>query len=304
MKQCNNITVHRSVLLQEVITYLDIKKGDTVLDGTVGGAGHSKAVCALLGSRGMLVGIDQDEEALARAKKCLARCGARVVLIRENFRNLDRVLEGLHLRKADKILLDVGFSSFQIEESGRGFSFQKDEPLLMSLKNPLAPEDLTAQEIVNNWEEEHIADIIYGYGQERFSRRIAKGIVAARSQGPIATSRQLADIVSASVPAGYRKGRIHPATKTFQALRIAINDELGALAEGLEKGIAALSKKGRMAVISFHSLEDRIVKGAFKEKQKEGVVSILTKKPVVPTREEIAENKRARSAKLRVIEKI
>jgi len=304
MKQCNNITVHRSVLLQEVITYLDIKKGDTVLDGTVGGAGHSKAVCALLGSRGMLVGIDQDEEALARAKKCLARCGARVVLIRENFRNLDRVLEGLHLRKADKILLDVGFSSFQIEESGRGFSFQKDEPLLMSLKNPLAPEDLTAQEIVNNWEEEHIADIIYGYGQERFSRRIAKGIVAARSQGPIATSRQLADIVSASVPAGYRKGRIHPATKTFQALRIAVNDELGALAEGLEKGIAALSKKGRMAVISFHSLEDRIVKGAFKEKQKEGVVSILTKKPVVPTREEIAENKRARSAKLRVIEKI
>lgn len=296
--------MHQSVLLHEVITYLDIKKGDAVLDGTINGGGHSKAMCELIGSKGKLIGIDQDKEALARATKALSQCNAPHFLIQENFRNLDRVLLSTGMKTVDKILLDLGFSSFQIETSGRGFSFQKDEPLLMTLKASPQPEDLTAEEIVNTWEEEHIADIIYGFGEERFSRRIAKGIVSAREKKRITTTGELARIIIESVPERLRSGKIHPATKTFQALRITVNDELGALTEGLEKGIRALSPGGRMAVISFHSLEDRIVKNTFRQKQKEGIVSILTKKPLVPSREEIGENKRARSAKLRVIEKL
>ncbi|MCR4306836.1 MAG: 16S rRNA (cytosine(1402)-N(4))-methyltransferase RsmH [Candidatus Yonathbacteria bacterium] len=296
--------MHQSVLLQEVITYLDMKSGDAVLDGTVNGGGHSKAICSHLGKEGRLIGIDQDKDALERATKALSQCNAPHFLIQENFRNLDLVLQGIGMKTVDKILLDLGFSSFQIETSGRGFSFQKDEPLLMTLKVSPKPEDLTAEEIVNTWEEEHIADIIYGFGEERFSRRIAKGIVEARAKKHITTTGELSQIIMESVPARYRSGKIHPATKTFQALRITVNDELGALTEGLEKGIRALSPGGRMAVISFHSLEDRIVKNIFRQKQKEGIVSILTKKPLVPSREEIKENKRARSAKLRVIEKL
>ncbi len=296
--------MHQSVLLHEVITHLDIKKGDAVLDGTVNGGGHSKAFCAHLGKEGRLIGIDQDKDALERATKALSACAAPHSLIQENFRNLDLVLQNLGMKTVDKILLDLGFSSFQIETSGRGFSFQKDEPLLMTLKASPKPEDLTAEEIVNTWEEEHIADIIYGFGEERFSRRIAKGIVEARAKKHITTTGELSQIITESVPARYRSGKIHPATKTFQALRITVNDELGALTEGLEKGIRALSHGGRMAVISFHSLEDRIVKNMFRQKQKEGIVSILTKKPITPSKEETLGNKRARSAKLRVIEKL
>jgi 16S rRNA (cytosine1402-N4)-methyltransferase len=198
-----------------------------------------------------------------------------------------------------------------LENSGRGFSFVKDEPLLMQMKNfankstkeDPSPE-ITAQDVVNEWEETSLADIIYGYGQERYARRIARGIVEARKSKRIATTKELVEIILKSVPAVYRRGKIHPATRTFQAIRIAVNDELGALSEGLEKSFAGLESGGRLAVISFHSLEDRIVKKFYKEKQDKEIGKIINKKVITASEEEIRSNPRSRSAKLRIIEKI
>ncbi|MEK7104808.1 MAG: 16S rRNA (cytosine(1402)-N(4))-methyltransferase RsmH, partial [Patescibacteria group bacterium] len=209
------------------------------------------------------------------------------------------------------IIFDLGLSSDQLENSGRGFSFMKDEPLLMTMKENPLPEDLTAIDIVNTWGEKSLADIIYGYGEEKFSRRIARGIVEARVKNKIETTWDLIKVIENNVPIAYRKGhakgrarRLHCATKTFQALRIAVNDELGALQTGLEKGFKVLNRGGRMAVISFHSLEDRIVKRFYKEKQKKGEVILINKKPIIPKKEEIKNNPRSRSAKLRILEKI
>jgi 16S rRNA (cytosine1402-N4)-methyltransferase len=208
-------------------------------------------------------------------------------------------------------MLDLGLSSDQFETSGRGFSFQKNEPLLMTFKENLGPEDLTAKQIVNTWDEENIADIIYGYGEERYSRKIAKGIVGARAVKPIETTFDLVEIIKNSTPSRYAHGKIHPATRTFQALRITVNDEINALKEGLEKGWERLAPGGRMAVISFHSIEDRIVKHFYKSKEwmekadgtSERTANIITKKPITASHQEISENPRSRSAKLRIIEK-
>jgi len=297
---------HVSVLLQEVIEGLAIKNGETFVDMTVNGGGHSSAVCLYLGPKGTLVGIDADANALVRAKKRLelADCRATVHLVSDNFRNIRSVLKGLGIVKADKVLFDLGLSTNELENSGRGFSFQKDEPLLMTFSNDPSKVTFTAEDILNTWDEENIATILFGYGEERFAKRIAKRIVEARGMQPIKTTKELVEIIRTAVPSWYRSGRkIHFATKTFQALRMAVNDEIRTLEEALNDAWEALTPKGRMAVISFHSMEDRMVKKFFRELSKEEKGTLLTKKPIVPGIEEIKKNKRSRSAKLRIIEK-
>lgn len=294
--------MHIPVLLHEIIEGLEIQKGDVVLDGTVGGGGYTKALCDQVGEKGTVIGLDQDGTTLAQTRQKLEKTECTLHLVRSNFRNLDSVLESLAISNIDGLVFDLGLSSLQLEESGRGFSFLKDEPLYMTFSETPETSLFTAGDIINSWEEETIANIIFGYGEERYSRRIAKAIVQHRERHPIQTTKELAEIIKDAVPAVYRRGPIHPATRTFQALRIAVNDELEALSEGLSKGYEALAPKGRMVIVSFHSLEDRIVKNFYKEKSLQGS-TILTKKPIVPTLEEQKHNPRSRSAKLRILEK-
>ena len=296
--------IHKTVLLNEVINGLAINPRDVIVDGTLGGGGHSEAIAKIFGSDMRIIGLDLDQEALYRARMRLDAFTTNTSFYNASFRNLDEVLDDLHIPKVHKIIFDLGLSSNQFEESGRGFSFQKDEPLLMTFKKELKPDDLTAREIVNNWDEANIADIIYGYGEEMYARRIAKKIVEKRKIKPIETTFELVEIIKEATPFWYHRRKIHPATKTFQALRITVNDEIGSLKEGVKKGFERLEKAGRLAIISFHSLEDRIIKHYFKEKadSKEGL--LITKKPIVPSHSEIGENPRSRSAKLRIIEKI
>lgn len=297
-----NDSVHIPVLLHEIVeSFKQVKATNGwYLDGTLGGAGHALALAKALSGKVKVIGFDRDPQAIARAEKNLAGKAEQVILANDSFRDLDKVLSAQDISGVDMILLDLGFSSDELDHSGRGFSFQKDEPLLMTLGDPLTY-SFTAKSIVNGWAEEDIANVIFGYGEDRFARRIARHIVAYRAKKQIETSGELAEIVKGAVPRfGYSK--THPATKTFQALRIAVNDELGALKEGLTKGYERLNKGGRMAVISFHSLEDRIVKDFYKA-QKENGALILTKKPITPGPQELAENPRSRSAKLRIIEK-
>ncbi len=283
------------------------------LDGTLGGAGHALALKRAFEAETRttlnVIGLDRDSQAIERARETLKERGdgskqeqGKLILEVESFRNLDQILDQHGIKGVDMILLDLGISSDELDNSGRGFTFQKDEPLLMTLGEP-SKYAFTAKEIVNGWEEDVIADVIFGYGEERFARRIAKGIVEYRAKKKIETTFELVEIVKTSVPAFYRRGKVNPATKTFQALRIAVNDELNALKEGLSKGYERLNQRGRMAVISFHSLEDRIVKDFNKQQASKGA-KILTKKPITPSTQEIAENPRSRSAKLRIIEKI
>lgn len=292
---------HVPVLLHEVIEGLKLKAGDTAVDATVGGGGYTRAIADVVGVKGTVIGFDQDGGTLSDAQKKLSDVPATLHLVNENFRNLDRGLEKLGISSIDAIAYDIGLSSLQLEESGRGFSFLRDEPLLMTFSEKPNEAAFTAKDIVNGWDEEDIANVIFGYGEERYSRRIAKAIVEARKVKPFETAKELADLIEAL--AGGR-GAVHPATKTFQALRIAVNDELKALSEGLEKGFAVLVPGGRMAVVSFHSLEDRIVKNFFRDKAKEGTSKLITKKPITPSREEERDNPRSRSAKLRILEKI
>jgi 16S rRNA (cytosine1402-N4)-methyltransferase len=293
---------HVSVLVPEVLALLNVTSGSGVLDCTVGNGGHSEAILDQIGN-GTLVALDQDRQALARSKVRLEdkakHAGAALHLVSENFRRLDKVLEKLGIDSVDAILMDLGWSSEQVEESGRGFSFQRKEPLLMTLGEGTSESGETAQDIVNTATEEDLADLIYTYGEEQFSRRIAKGIVEARKEGGITTTDRLVEIIEQSVPKFYQKRRIHAATKTFQALRIAVNDELGVLRDALPKALSSLKSGGRLVIITFHSLEDRIVKHTFREWVYEGKGSLLIKKPIVATADEIARNKRARSAKVR-----
>lgn len=293
-----NTDRHISVLLQESTEGLALSPGKTVFEGTVGLGGHSRVLCEMIGSSGLFIGTDADQESLAIAEERLKDLPCKKVFVNDNFRNIDVVLARAGVEKVDAILLDIGLSNRQLEVAPRGFSFMRDEPLLMTFRS--SGEGLTAKEIVNEWAEESIADIIYGYGEERYARRIAKKIVEARKITAIETSGQLAEIVKDAVPKT-RFSKINPATKTFQALRIAVNDELGALREGLLKGFECLAPGGRMAVISFHSLEDRIVKEFFRQKKEEGKVTLVTKKPIVPSEAEIKENPKSRSSKLRII---
>jgi len=300
------MSVHKTVLLQETIDGLNLPKNGVVVDGTFGGGGHSKEILYKFPSV-KIIALDQDASVEKNTE-------AKIIFHNENFRNIDKVLATEGIKEVDGIILDLGLSSDQLENSGRGFSFMKDEPLLMTFKKSMkenpSSEDVTAMDVVNDWSEETIANIIYGYGQDVQSRRIAKAIVDYRQKRPIKTTTELVAIIESAIPAKFRKGhakgrasKIHFATKTFQALRIAVNDELGALSEGLDKGFDALKSGGRMSVISFHSLEDRIVKKFYKEKEKEGKAILINKKVITAGAEEIKNNSRSRSAKLRIIEK-
>jgi 16S rRNA (cytosine1402-N4)-methyltransferase len=290
---------HRSVLLQEAVELLEIGDADTVVDATLGGAGHSKEILTRLGAHGVLIGFDADIQAIERSQQAIGESRATVHFLHSNFRHLEAKLRDIGIAHIDGALFDLGWSGYQLA-SGRGFSFLTDEPLSMAYDDT---QQLTAEVIVNTWAETSLADVIYGWGEERYSRRIAKAIVGARHLAPIKTSGQLAEIISRAVPAAYRRGRIHPATKTFQALRIAVNDELGALQEGLRGAWKFLAEGGRLSVISFHSIEDRLVKRTFAAWEKAGEGVRITKKPLSASEEELSINPRARSAKLRAIEK-
>lgn len=296
--------MHKTVLLKESIDALNLKPGAVFVDGTLGGAGHSREVCERFGKTVSIFAFDLDSDAIDSAREKFAESNCNINLFQDNFKNMDKALDESGVPGAHGILLDLGYSSDQLESSGRGLSFQKDEPLQMTLKKNISGADFTAADIVNTWDEEDIANVIYAYGEERFARRIAREIVAAREKAPINTTTDLVNIITNAVPVFYRRGRINPATKTFQALRIVVNDELGNLQTVLQKGFEKLVPDGRFAVISFHSLEDRIVKNFFKDMDRVGQGQIITKKPIIPSAEEIRENPRSRSAKLRVIKKI
>jgi len=295
---------HTSVLLQEAIDGLSLEEGDIYLDATVGSGGHLEEVWKRMKEKVTIAGIDADEMSITITKEKMDLYGAKVKLAVLNFRNIDKAPEVLTIDLPTKILFDLGWSSDQFDEGGRGFSFQKDEPLIMTFGQNVGTEETTAYDVVNRWGEENLADVIYGYGEERYSRRIAKAIVESRKVKAIETSKELAEIVKNAVPVFYRFGRIHPATRTFQAIRIAVNDELKALEEGLEKGFGILKVEGKIAVISFHSLEDRIVKNFFKARKIDGSGEIINKKPITASVEEININPRSRSAKLRILQKI
>jgi len=290
---------HRPVLLHEVSELLAIQPDDTVVDATLGGAGHAEHMVEKLGEKGIFLGIDADSAAIERAREKLAASKARVILEQGNFRNVGSYLGKHMIQSVDKALFDLGWSSYQLK-SGRGFSFLADEPLVMTYADTGAT--LTAETIVNTWGEESIADILYGWGDERYSRRIARAIVDVRANHAIRTSKELASIVAQAVPPVYRRGKTHPATKTFQALRIAVNDEFGALKESVDSLWQHIAPHGRIAIITFHSTEDREVKQMFRELAATGG-TLVTRKPLVPTREEVLQNPRARSSKLRCIEK-
>lgn len=279
---------HVPVLLQESLEALDIQEGETFLDGTFGAGGHSREVRRRFGDKVEIIALDQDPEVKLQ--------NPDFDIHTLNFRHLDQALGG---NRVDAILLDIGFSSDQLEQDGRGFSFLRDEPLDMRMGEG----SLTASHILNSWDEHAIELILRGFGEEKSSRKIARAIVEARETRSFETTFDLVEVIEKVRPKKFYE-RTHPATKTFQALRIAVNEELDALEEGIEKGFQALNSGGRLAIITFHSLEDRIVKRAFKTLVEKNLSTLITKKPITPREEERESNPRSRSAKLRVIEKI
>jgi 16S rRNA (cytosine1402-N4)-methyltransferase len=295
---------HVPVLREEVLAFLDCRPGKVYVDGTVGRAGHSLAILEKSSPDGRLIGLDWDEEALGRAREILAPFGSRVQLWNGNFRDLASFLGASAIAKADGILLDLGVSSEQLESGERGFSFRLDGPLDMRMNQELK---IQARDLLRRLPADELARILWEYGEERWARRIARRIVEERKKRPLETTRDLAQIVERSVP--FSRSRIHPATRTFQALRIQVNGELESLETFLQTAPKLLNPQGRLAVISFHSLEDRIVKTQFRRwggraRREETAFRIVTAKPVVPSEEETARNPRARSAKLRVLERI
>ncbi len=299
-REQKSVQSHISVMPSEVLQLLAITNSDVVLDATAGMGGHSELI--LEAGAAKVVALDADPLAVAAASARLARFGDRALVIESNFTNIAKALESAHVPLVTKTLFDLGWNSTQLH-SNRGFSFMKDEPLHMSYGATPAS-GFTAKQIVNTWSEEVLADVFFGYGEERYARRIAKKIVEARTKAPISTTAQLVALIVDAVPAMYRKGKIHPATRSFQALRIAVNDELGAIEKGIRAAWQMLAPRGRIAVISFHSIEDRAVKHLFAAYVKSGAAIAVVKKPLTPSAQEIASNPRARSAKLRVLEKI
>ena len=290
--------MHAPVLVGEVLEQLQPSRGGLFVDGTVGLGGHARAILEAGASR--LIGIDRDRAALALAAAALAGFDDRVELVHGDYRDLQQVIAARGISAVDGVLVDLGVSSMQLDEAGRGFSFRRDEPLDMRMDRSSG---VTAAEAIAGADERTLADVIYQFGEERYSRRIARNIVAVRATAPIETTAQLADVVRRSVPRrGYE--RIDPATRTFQAIRIWVNRELEGLDTFIEHSTGLLNPAGRMAVISFHSLEDRIVKHTFRGLQQRGTgLTVRTKRPIVAGDDEIARNPRARSAKLRAIER-
>ena len=293
---------HKTVLTDEAIDALAINDSSVVVDATLGSSGHAKRIIETLGSRGVFVGIDADLTAITNATEVLRGSVCILHLHNGNFRTVDSILEQLHIEHADAILADLGWRMEQFSGNGRGFSFQVDEPLLMTFGDP-KDYVFTAYDIVNEWDEENIINILRGYGEERFAGRIARHIVEARAEKPIKTTFELVAVIESAVPAFYKRARIHCATRTFQALRITVNDEFVALEDFIKKSVALLTPHGRLVIITFHSIEDRIVKHLFKNLAHDHIGIVHTKKPIVASPEELQENPRARSAKLRIFEK-
>lgn len=294
---------------------LRIRPDGVYVDGTLGGAGHGCEVCRRLSGTGRFVGIDQDAAAIEASKERLEEFGDRAVIVRSNYLHMKQVLEGLGIHKVDGILLDLGVSSYQLDTIDRGFSYREDAPLDMRMDQS---SPLTAKDLVNSYEEDRLCRVIWEYGEERFARSIARNIVKRRREKEIETTGELVGIIRASMPAKATNGKGHPAKRTFQALRIELNQELSVLQESLEDMVSLLNDGGRLCIITFHSLEDRIVKNFFRKKEnpctcppdfpvcvcgkkQEGIV--ITRKPILPGQEELASNKRSKSAKLRVFEK-
>ncbi|AAM24855.1 16S rRNA (cytosine(1402)-N(4))-methyltransferase RsmH [Caldanaerobacter subterraneus] len=305
--------VHKSVLLKETIEHLNINPEGIYVDGTLGGGGHSEEILKRL-TTGKLIAIDRDEEAILAAKERL-KDYKNVIYIKDNFKNIKEILRNLGIEKVDGILLDLGVSSYQLEEVERGFSYMKDAPLDMRM-DKTSP--FSAYDVVNRYSEKELERVIREYGEEKWASRIAKFIVEERKKGDIKTTSQLVEIIKKAIPASARRTGPHPAKRTFQAIRIEVNEELKDLDRALEDMVEVLRGKGRIAVITFHSLEDRIVKNTFKKLEnpctcppglpctcgKQPVIKIITKKPILPSKEEVEENPRSRSAKLRVAEKL
>lgn len=306
---------HIPVLLAESLTALNIRPDGIYVDGTLGRAGHAAAIAERL-KTGRLIGIDQDETAIGAAKERLAEFGERITLVHGNFRALAAILDELEISSVDGMLFDLGVSSPQLDDAGRGFSYSTDAPLDMRMNQTA---ELTAREVVNGWGFEELRQILFEYGEERYANRIAREIVQTRETAPIETTRQLTEIIIRAQPKAAKFEKQHPAKRSFQAIRIAVNDELGAIAELLKSAIGRLASGGRLAVISFHSLEDRLVKNAIAKGVKGcscprdfpvcvcGFVPSLcavTKKPIIASKTEVEKNPRARSAKLRVAERI
>ena len=288
---------HRPVLLRETMEQLQPAAGGIYVDGNLGFGGHSAAILENSAPDGVVIGFDVDPAALEYAGQRLAPFGHRIRCVRRNFAEMASVLHGMGIAAVQGILLDLGLSSFQLDASGRGFSFQGDEPLDMRMD---PSRNTTAADLVNTLSRDELADILYYYGEERQARRIASFVVEERQHGAIRSTGQLAGIIERAVPRRFHPPKIHMATRSFQALRIAVNNEMENLAQALVAGADLLAPGGRFCVISFHSLEDRLVKNSFKEHRE---LQVLTRKPVVPTEEEVRQNPRARSAKLRVAEK-
>ena len=293
--------MHQPVLLNEALDHLDLKPGYTVLDATVGGAGHAGEILKRILPGGRLIGIDADRAAIDIARGNLKEFEGSFKLFKGNFRHLDEFLAAERAAGLDAALFDLGISSYQIDDGTRGFSIRFDAKLDMRMDTGLT---ITARDLVNKLREEELADIIFKFGEERYSRRIARSIAEERARKPIETTGELAAIIKRAVGRKYGKSRIDPATRTFQALRIAVNEELSAISDGIGKAVRILKTGGRICVISFHSLEDRIVKNMFRDYSRDKVLRVLTRKPIRPAIEETIVNPRSRSAKMRAAERI
>lgn len=307
---------HKPVLVEEVMQYMRCRKGGIYIDGTIGGGGHALEICRRIDGDGLLIGIDRDDEALAHAAEMLKEYSGCVRLIKGDFRYMKAMINDIGVNEVDGVLLDLGVSSHQLDDAGRGFSYNAEAALDMRMDKQQL---LTARDVVNTYDEKRLYEIIKDYGEERWAKRIASFIVKERQRYPIETTDQLVEVIKRAIPAAARREGPHPARRTFQAIRIEVNDELNSIKEGLTQAMDCLKPGGRLCVISFHSLEDRLVKDTFRRWQNpctcppdtpvcvcgnKPVAAIVTKKPVTASPDEVESNPRARSAKLRVCEKL
>lgn len=293
-------SIHTAVMLEESVLALEVKPGGVYIDGTLGGATHTRTLLERSAPDGHVYSFDVDRGALMRAKQTLSAYGKRWQGIEENFRYLDVALKKIGIHEVDGVLLDLGLSSDELADPEKGISFQIDGPLDMRLGERANDDGLTAELIVNTWPRGELRQMIGVFGEERFAGRIADAIVRAREDRPISSTFELVDIIRGAVPSAYEKGRIHCATRTFQALRITVNDEVQALKQAIDAAYRVLCPEGRLAIITFHSIEDRIVKLAFQDQR----WKTISKKPIVPSEQELARNPRARSSKLRAASKV